>query len=277
MALCLWPSVTRAQEGPTLADIAWQVGPQEGSLGDIATIAVPDGYVFAPRSEMKKFMTITENIHTGDEMGVLMPIAEEEQWFVIFEFDEIGYVEDSERDQLDADRILESIREGTEAANKERRKRGWQEMHIDGWAVTPNYDVATHNLQWAIIGSSPSGRTINHSTRLLGRRGVMSADLVVPPEEHARVTPTYQALLGGHTFVQGHRYAEFIKGDQVAAVGLTALVAGGAGVALAKSGFFAKFLKPILIGILALFAAVWRRLLGFLRGLMGRDETIGQG
>jgi uncharacterized membrane-anchored protein len=71
--------------------------------------------------------------------------AEDEQWFVIFEFRSIGYVRDTERDQLDADKLLASLSANTEAANAERRKRGWNEMHVAGWATPPNYDPMTNN------------------------------------------------------------------------------------------------------------------------------------
>jgi uncharacterized membrane-anchored protein len=263
-----------AQGEVSFGDIAWQKGPTEGRLGDVARIDVPAGYAFAPKGEMKKFMALTQNIHTGDELGVLLPMADDQQWFVIFEFDPIGYVKDGDRDQLDADKLLASIREGTEAANKERRKRGWDEMQIVGWATPPNYDAVTNNLQWAILGAGSEGQSVNHSTRLLGRKGVMSADLVANPGDLPSVMPAYQSLLTGYSFTEGNRYAEFIKGDKVAAVGLTALIAGGAGVALAKSGFLGKFFKVIVVAVVALFATLGRWLMGLFRGLAGRDKTI---
>ena len=46
-------------------------------------------------------------------------------------------------------------------------------------------------------------------------------------------------------FKAGSRYAEFGQGDKIAAYGLTALVAGGAGAALAKSGLLSKMWKAI--------------------------------
>jgi len=43
-------------------------------------------------------------------------------------------------------------------------------------------------------------------------------------------------MIGGFSYSSGYKYAEWRSGDKVAAYGLTALVAGGAGVALVKSG-----------------------------------------
>jgi uncharacterized membrane-anchored protein len=98
--------------------------------------------------------------------------------------------------------------------------------------------------------------------RLLGRRGVMNVDLVLAPEEVDAVVPAFEKVLGGFAFKQGSRYAEFVQGDKVAAYGLTALVAGGAGAALAKSGLLGKFWKAIVVGVLAL--------VGFIKKLFGR-------
>lgn len=96
----------------------------------------------------------------------------------------------------------------------------------------------------------------------------MSVILVTDPEELAVAKPRVASLLGGFSYQQGSRYAEFIKGDKVAEYGLAALIAGGAGAAAAKFGLFAKLgkllargAKLIVVGIAALFAAI-RRLLG---------------
>ena len=109
------------------------------------------------------------------------------------------------------------------------------------------------------------GRTVNHSVRLLGRGGVMHADLVTTPEQLAALVPTFNTMIGGYTYSAGYKYAEWRSGDKVAAYGLTALVAGGAGVALVKSGLLVKFWKLIVIGFAALVGALkrlWSRITG---------------
>jgi len=72
-------------------------------------------------------------------------------------------------------------------------------------------------------------------------------------------------MIAGYTYTPGHKYAEWRSGDKVAAYGLTALVAGGAGVALVKSGLLVKFWKLIVVGIAALVGALkklWSRITG---------------
>ena len=86
---------------------------------------------------------------------------------------------------LDADAILSSIRAGTEQANKVRRERGWATLEVVGWQQQPFYDPLTKNLTWSIKGNSDGDLSINHSTRLLGRRGVLKVNLVLSPEDVA--------------------------------------------------------------------------------------------
>ena len=245
----------RGQEQTT--DIRWQAGPGVGSLGDIAQITVPEGFRFTGQAGTRTFLELTQNPTNGSELGILLPeSAEAGRWFVVFDFNSIGYVKDDEKDKLDADDMISSIREGTEAANEERQRRGWATMSIVGWRTPPFYDTRTNNLTWAITGSGQDGNVVNYSVRLLGRRGVMNVDLVLSPEEVDAVVPAFEKVLGGFTFKPGSRYAEFVQGDKVAAYGLTALVAGGAGAALAKSGLLGKLWKAIVLGVVALIAAI---------------------
>lgn len=212
-------------------------------------------------------MELTQNTTNPNERGVVYCEGEAENgWFVVFTYDASGYVKDDERDELDPDAILTSIREGQEAGNQERRKRGWGTLSIDGWTVKPYYDSATNNLTWATaLSESSGGHSVNHSVRLLGRGGVMHVDLVAGPESYQAVTPIFNDLVGGFTFRNGHQYSEWRSGDKVAAYGLTALVAGGVGAAAAKSGILAKLWKVLVAAGVAAAAG--------LKSLFGRKKS----
>jgi uncharacterized membrane-anchored protein len=252
-----------------LAAIGFREGPLEGDLGGMATIPVPEGYRFVGKGGAGKFMEMTGNLSDGSELGVLL--SGDNSWFVVFEFSDEGYIKDEDRD-LDADAILASIKEGTSEANKVRRERGWATLEVVGWHQKPFYDPQTHNLTWAIIGSSENSRSINHSTRMLGRKGVLRVNLVLSPEDVDKAVPAFNSLLGGFSFNQGHRYAEFRSGDKVAQYGLTGLIVGGAGVALVKTGLLQKLWKPIVLGLLAIAGAMRR----FVGGLFRRGQPANQ-
>ena len=256
-------------------DIQWIDGPAVGKLGRIAQIQVPEGYRFSGTRGAVRFLELTENIPSGRELGVLIPNVEDDAqfWFVIFEFDESGYVRDEDKNELDADKILSTIKKGNDEANEVRRERGWTTLHIVGWDKPPFYDETTNNLTWAIRGAVDEGgensESVNYSTRILGRRGTMNVDLVLDPSIFESAVPEFESLLTSFEYLPGNRYAEWVKGDPVAAYGLTALVAGGAGAIALKSGLLQKFGKLIVVGVLAVVSAIakfFKRLFG------GKDD-----
>jgi len=127
-------------------------------------------------------------------------------------------------------------------------------------------------LGFGLSGAVQAFVSRSEMERLLGRGGVMHLDLVTSPEHIAGVMGNFQALISGFEYQTGYRYAEWRQGDRVAEYGLTALVAGGAGVALLKSGLLAKFWKLIVAGIAALVAGIRR----FWRRITGRNNEVPQ-
>ena len=237
--------------------IEWTAGPAQGRLASIATLNIPAGCRFTEQKGAETFMELTENPASGDEIGVLVcetpataDSTQDSRWFVVFEYDGSGYVKDNEKSELNADKILATLREGQAEGNKERRKRGWEELTLDGWIKPPYYDQSTNNLTWATRILAENDTTVNHSVRLLGRGGVLKADLVAGPSGFEAALPKFDEVVAGTTFTPGQRYAEWREGDKVAKYGLTALVAGGAGAAAMKLGLFGKLWK-VVAGIFA--------------------------
>lgn len=243
-----------------LAGINWQRGPSVGSLNEIAQIKIPEGYVFADGNDTRRIMEASQNPTSGNELGFVAPAGA--KWFVIFQFDETGYVRDDEKNSLDSDAMLDSIRRATEGANKERQKRGWPTMSIVGWEQKPRYNEMTHNLEWAVKGESQGDYVINYNTRVLGRRGVMRVTLVTDPGSLTSTLPDFKSVLSGFDFKQGQRYAEFRQGDKMAAYGLSALVVGGAGAVAAKTGLLKYLWKLIAaagVSVMAFFKKIVSR------------------
>jgi len=286
LAMVTFPLAVPAQEqaAPPKVKIDWQNGPTVGKLGDIAEIKIPEGFRFSGVDGTRKFLELTQNPPSGDELGVLIPERKENEpagdfWFVIYEFHEIGYVKDDDRDKLDADALLKELQTNTEAGNKERAKRGWPAYNIDGWYRAPFYDISTKNLTWATRGHSVDNgkneNSVNYSIRILGRRGTMDVDLVLGPEVVSNVLPQFTEVMKGFSFKAGHTYAEFRRGDKVAEYGLAALVAGGAAAVALKTGLLAKFWKLIVAAFVALSAMIKRGINYLKRVLTGKasEET----
>lgn len=262
--------------GQSKSQIAWQDGPCIGKIGDLAQISIPSGYRFSGREGAQRVLELTQNPVDGDEVGVVIPSTKSDQdfWYAIFEFARVGYVKDSDKDNLDGDAILKSIQKATEESNKTRESRGWPALHIEGWSRAPFYDVVTNNLTWAVTGYSTekTGRqeVINYSVRILGREGTMNVDLVMSPDQSSKAIPDFEALLQGFSFLSGERYADFRPGDRVAKYGLTGLILGGAIVAAAKTGLLAKFWKLLVVAAAGAIAGLKKFLRAIKRLLMGK-------
>jgi uncharacterized membrane-anchored protein len=259
------PAAEPAESEPerVLRSIAWTEGPASADVGPQARIAVPQAMRFTAGDGTRKMMELMHNPTDGSELGLLTP--DDLAWFLTFDFSDIGYVKDADKEKLDADAILDSIREGQEEANQARKQRGWSPINVVGWHTAPFYNKETHNLEWCIKGESEGRPVVNYNTRILGRGGVMSANLMVAPERLDATLPVIKKILSGFQYQEGKRYAEWRSGDKIAKYGLTALVVGGAVGLAAKAGLLAKLgklWKPIIIGLIALGGA--------LKGLLGR-------
>lgn len=249
-----------AAEEQFLPQLNWVQGPDDVDIARKATIRLKPGYTYLGADDTKVLMELMENPSSGSEYYVG---PEDMRWFAVFAYDDSGHIKDDE--EIDSDALLASVREGTEAGNRERRKRGWAEMQILGWQYEPFYEKESNRLAWAILAESEGIPIVNYNTRLLGRTGVMSATLVADPETLDEAVAEFGTVLEDFEFNAGQRYAEFQPGDKVAKYGLAALVAGGAAAAVAKSGAGKGLFKMIGIALIALFAGVatfFKRLFG---------------
>jgi len=241
LALVLAPLSLAAQTQPN-----WVEGPQTVALGRVAELDLAEGYLFLDAEDAQALLERMGNVPDGSELGLVTSAVEGENWFVIFEHSEVGFVKDDDQDEIDADAILEGIRDATEESNEVRKEMGVSAIHVVGWEEPPSYDPVTNNLTWALLGrDDDGGETVNFNVRLLGRKGYMSVTLVEDAQLIAAARPHLASIVDSFSYTSGHKYAEFRPGDKVAEYGLVALLAGGAGAAAAKTGLFAAFFKVI--------------------------------
>lgn len=232
-------------------------GPARVAMEGIAEIDVPADFFFLDGDQTRALMQSYGEPISGQELGMLT--STNVDWSVFFDYADVGYVKDDDKDELDADKLLKAIKAGNDEGNKERRRNGVAPLNLIGWEQEPRYDDASHNLEWAIRFESGGQPILNYNTRLLGRKGYMSVVLVVEPDALQATLPAFQSLLAGYDYQDGESYAEYQSGDKVAKYGLAALVVGGAAVGAAKLGLFAwliPFLKKGWYLIVAAVAAV---------------------
>ena len=268
LALSLCAVVAHADEGDdAFRKLPWQDGPIKVDVGTNATLEVPKGYSFLGPDGTRKLEELLHNPPDDEPTYTFAP--SDGAWLAYFAYDDTGYVKDDEK--IDADALLQSFKDGTEEANEERRKRGWEAIHVVGWKASPVYDTQFKTLAWSILGREDGSKEdiVNYNTRLLGRTGVMRVLLVAGSEDLDAAVADFKQKADGFAFKPGQTYADFRSGDRVAEYGLGALIVGGAAAVAAKKGVFAVIGKFFLVAwkfILIGLAAVG----GFVRRLFGR-------
>jgi uncharacterized membrane-anchored protein len=220
-------------------------------------------------------------------LGIILPHGgdprEVDTWGAVVTYLDIGYVSDKDATTADYAKILDEMRQGEEQDNKEREAQHLDTIHLAGWAQPPSYDAQRHVLIWARdLASSKGLHTLNYDIRLLGRRGVLSLNVLAPLSGLPQVQAAASSIGGTAQFQTGDRYADYGAGDKTAGYGIAGLIAAGAGaVAVKKLGLLALLLafgKKAFIIIAAGFAAAmaWlRRTFGKLFGGKRADKAGG--
>ena len=244
----------------------------------IATITVPKGFKFLDSAEAKYVLEdLWGNMQGQAPLGLLFPensgATDAGGYVFVVEYEDIGYVKDHDADKIKYDDLLKELKKASEQDNIERKKAGLETMDLIGWAEKPYYDKERKVLHWAkefkVEGSEEN--TLNYDIRVLGRKGVLILKAVSGISVLDSVNKNINTVLGMVSFNDGHKYSDFnSKTDKIAAWTIGGLVAGKI---LVKLGFFAiilKFLKFIILGVVAVGGGVWR----FITGRRKKDNEF---
>jgi uncharacterized membrane-anchored protein len=255
------------RQAAAAAKAALVKGPAEVTLRDQAKLALPEHFGYVPEQPAAALMRAMGNGTGDDFLGLIVPQQGSSHWFVAVTYQASGYIKDDDARHWDAGKLLQSLKDGTEAANEERAKAGVAALEVTRWIEPPAYESDTHRLVWSAEARSKDGSdrdpTVNYNTYLLGREGYLSMNLVTSASAVDGDKTAARELLAAVDFNSGKRYGDFNSStDKVAAYGLAALVAG---VAVKKLGLFAllaamavKFAKIIAIAVAGFIVAIKR-------------------
>lgn len=247
----------------------WQYGKIELGQG-MANLQVPQGYKFLDAEESSYVLSeLWGNPKDKSIMGMLFREGDSPMlgslYAITISFEEEGFVEDDDAQDMDYDDLLDELREDMKLSNEERVRLGYPQVALRGWANQPYYDAEAKKLHWAkdLQFEGEEEPTLNYNIRILGRRGYLVLNAISSISALDSVNADLKPILASVNFNEGHRYSDFNPDlDKVAAYGIGGLIAGKI---MAKAGFFAilaKFGKFIIMGILALFAALRNRIFG---------------
>ncbi|MCH1625276.1 DUF2167 domain-containing protein [Ferdinandcohnia quinoae] len=243
-------------------DYNWIEGGQPVDLGGIATVDLDPEFVFLDGENTKRMSQDYGETVTGLEVGSIFPMDENATWRVYFDYEESGHIKNAKKEKIDAKALLKSYKEGTEEANKERQPG--DRFYVKDWDIKPFFEDETYNLTWSILLEDENKETfLNYNTRILTREGNISIVLITDPQNRdAHRKLLEEKILSKFKVNDGKRYEDFDKStDKVSEYGLSALILGGAGLAVAKkAGLLATILvfgKKFGVIIVAAIAGLW--------------------
>ncbi|MCU0423086.1 MAG: DUF2167 domain-containing protein [Bacteroidia bacterium] len=244
------------------------------------TLNIPKGYKFIGKKDAE--MIVFEIWGNPSTLGILGMIVKEDyrvtnitDWAFVVSYENSGYVKDDDASDVDYTELMKEIQASEVEENKERVARGYDAIHVLGWASEPFYDQEQHILHWAksMVFGENGDTTLNYDVRILGRRGILSLNAVGSIGQLNDIKSHINQIIKIATFTEGNQYKDFNPDvDQVAAYTVGGLIAGKV---LAKVGVFAfllKYIKLIVLGGIALIGGFGKRIIGMFR--KKEEETI---
>ncbi|MEN1988603.1 DUF2167 domain-containing protein [Paenibacillus hubeiensis] len=251
----------------TADDYEWIDGPATVSLDDKATLQIAPGLTYLDATNTKRFMEDTESFPNGTEIGSLYGEGEQSSWYVIFEYNDTGHIDDSDKDNLDAEELLDSYKRGTEEQNEKSSPEN--RLYITGWEIEPAYESAKHQLIYSLGAKDAAQQPIvNYNVNVLTREGYIGVILITDTAHFEQNRKQFEESVLGQLHVNaGEKYEEFDESvDKSSELGLTGLILGGAGVAVAKKLGLLLLLKKgwfvIVAAIVGIFGWLRRKLTG---------------
>ena len=237
----------------------------------VASLVLPTGFKFLGQEQGTQVVRdLWGNKGAEGILGVIFPENDDpfsdSSYAYVIQYDESGYVEDDDADDIDYDEMLKEMQKDELETNQQRASMGMEPMYLLGWAAPPFYDEDRKVLHWAKeikFGDSAEMNTLNYNVRVLGRKGVLVLNAVAAMSELEMVKQHVPEVLNIVQFSDGYKYEQFDSGvDKVAAYTIGGLVAGKV---LAKVGILAglaKFGKVIFLAIAAAFGGLWKLITG---------------
>ena len=252
---------------------------QQGKIdlpGGIATLNLPPSFRYLNPADSERLLTKGWGNPPGNTtLGMIVPanvgVLSEAGWGVVVTYDADGHVKDDDAKDINYGELLTTMKESNADGNAERKKLGYGEMTLVGWAETPSYDARAHKLYWAQEFKTGAGvNSLNYNIRVLGRQGVLVLNAVAGMNQIATIREEMKKVTAFSEFTAGNRYTDYNSAtDKTAEYGIAALVAGGAA---AKLGLFGKLFALLLAFKKLIFMAGAALVYGLFKFFSGRSE-----
>ena len=179
----------------------------------IAEIDIPKGYKFLNAEQSKYVLSDLWGNPPSEVLGLLFPeeispISDDFTYAVEITYSNEGYIDDEDAKDLDYDYLLEEMQDDTNAANPERKKLGYPEIDIVGWASKPFYDDKNKKLHWAkeLSFEGEELNTLNYNIRVLGRKGYLNLNAIGTINVLPKFNNDVDEILNSVHFTVGNKY-----------------------------------------------------------------------
>jgi len=120
----------------------------------VATLEVPEDFYYLDPDDAQRILVEMWGNPPGEKsLGMLFSAEitpfDDQAWGVTIDYEEEGYVEDTDAAEINYDELLEQMQDETRAASQERVAAGYEAIELIGWAARPYYDEKSHKLHWA--------------------------------------------------------------------------------------------------------------------------------
>jgi uncharacterized membrane-anchored protein len=236
----------------------------------VVKLNVPKGFKYLGVDQSRYVIQdLWGNLPQQHLQGMLFPESghpfNDSTYAYVIEYNPVGYVKDADAKDINYDDLLKEMKSDDAEENAKRKALGGTGMYTDGWAAKPFYDQKNKILHWAldIRVEGAEEHTLNYKVITLGRKGILTMSAVSGMEQLDLVRGDVDEVLSMAEFTEGNRYADFDSNvDDVAAWTVGGLVAGKVLLKTAAGAGILKFLKFIIIGIIAAGGAIWKWITG---------------
>ena len=284
--ICIFGTARAAEPAPQLTPeqqqllakykaISQSLHPQRGDIkvpAAAATLHLGTGYYFLPPDEAKRVVVEAWGNPPTEADNVLGLVFQDgtsfadDTWAAVVTFDGAGFVSDKQASPKEYEDLIKTVQDQEGDVNAKRKEGGFPPIHLVGWAQPPSYDESNHTVIWArdiAFGDEPE-HTLNYDLRVLGRRGVLSLNMVSKLSRLSETRAAAEQLRRTATFDPGATFEEFKPGvDKATGYGIAGLVGAGLGLAAAKQlgllALAAVFLKKGFVIVLAVLAGGFAR------------------
>jgi uncharacterized membrane-anchored protein len=219
MASPLFAQVPQTDEerSSALRSLPWRHGGEFHLAESKITLTIDRRFLAVTGLDAERFYEASQGKKTSEhfESVVLDPASRE---FIMFARVTEGHVRFNDWNDVDADRMLEGIKQNTARANKERLANNSSPVEVVGWREKPTLDHTTQTVSWTIEAKSQDGAVVNAIVLTFGRFGYEKLTWVGPADHDP--TSFLNIMRGSTAFDVGARYADFRGGDKIAQYGV---------------------------------------------------------